>query len=85
MGDVGALWFCEDDIDVRNADLVLSLFKEILSIDTFDLDLDLGLLVGWNLLQHFDPVDSNSLFSDSPSGTRSFLLGFSLTITQDRF
>ena len=46
VGDVGALWFCEDDIDVRNADLVLSLFKEILSIDTFDLDLDLDLLVG---------------------------------------
>ena len=41
VGSAGIVWFCVDDIDV--ADLVLSLFNEIWSIDTFDLDFDLDL------------------------------------------
>ena len=85
VGDAGAVWFCEDDVDVRNTDLLLSLFNEIFSIDTFDLNLDVDLLVEWNLLQHFDIVESNSIFSDSPSGTRSLPIGCSLKILQNRF
>ena len=65
---------------LEDTDLLMSSFNEILSIDTLFLDYDLVPEVGCELLQHSDFAEFHNLFSDSPSGKRSLLLGCSLTL-----
>ena len=76
---------------LEDFDLLMTLINEILSIGALFLDHDLDPEVGCKILEHSDAVDDAVddgflvLFSDSPSRTRSLLLGWSLTLLNNHF
>ena len=77
---------------LEDFDLLMTLINEILSIGALFLDHDLDPEVGCKLLEHSDVVDDVVddygflvLFSNSPSRTRSLLLGWSLTLLNNHF